>query len=243
MCIIGVMMNQHPEFPFILAANRDELLERPTKALHLQEGIFFAGKDKQAGGTWLGVSLEGRIAALTNVRRPDQDKSRGRSRGELVPAWLSGNDISQLPFNKYSGFNLLYGTKDQLHYTTNQPAERAVLNEGIYTLSNADLHTAWPKTTFLKQKLKDSIHLQRDELVETLLHALSKSDPWPEKMLPDTGVGMELEKKLSPLNIRMDHYGSRCSSILLIDHQNNVYFKERQLQDPVFDTDIHFRIN
>lgn len=232
MCLIGTAMKVHPDFPFIIAANRDEFIHRPALEADFWEENFIAGKDISQGGTWIGISADGRIAAVTNVRDPDEGSNFPYSRGMLVPAWLKQKNMDEYFSKKhlYGGFNFLYGTKDQLQYVTNKKSYSQTLKKGIYTLSNADLYTSWPKTACLSKDMKKLMNQNKKELIEGLFHSLSRASYWPEGTLPDTGIGKELEKKLSPAFVSMEEYGTRCSTVILIDNHNVATFIERSFR-------------
>ncbi|TMW73532.1 NRDE family protein [Alteribacter natronophilus] len=238
MCLIGVSMKQNNEFPFIMAANRDEFYERPTQKLHQweDEPEILAGRDEVAGGTWMGMSQSGRIAALTNVREVPGHENPKKSRGNIVRDYLGDPLLPAEDFlgklneeaTLYDGFNLLAGTPDKLHYVSNRSSSTETLTKGIYGLSNGTLHSDWPKVRYLKRGMAElGNSLSRAELTERLFSLLQEADPFPDKHLPDTGVGMELERMLSPLFIQAESYGTRCSTILLMDDSGRLVMTER----------------
>lgn len=235
MCLINFKMNQHPMYKLIVAANRDEFYERPTAIAHFweEQPNLLAGRDLRGMGTWLGITKEGRFAALTNIRGFEEDKIKMKSRGELVRHYLEGNQsaeayLEQLKKEKdnYSGFNLLVGHVDQLWYFNNQQGNIENVESGIHGLSNHFLDTPWPKVIKGKTELVNYAKEHTTLDVDQLFNLLSDSEKATEN-LPDTGVDPELERQLSPLFIETPNYGTRCSTVLLVDHDNNVTFVER----------------
>jgi uncharacterized protein with NRDE domain len=235
MCIILFAINQHPKYKFILAANRDEFYNRPTAYANFwaENPDVLAGKDLVCGGTWLGVTKNGRFAAVTNFRAPNQPKGE-LSRGNLVKDFLFGNEtpnqyLQQIQADKasFTGFNLLVGelsNEVNLSYYSNISDEIIALNSGIYGLSNHLLDTNWQKVKSGKTKLQNSLNnLSTDNLLEILADKTQAKD----EDLPNTGVGIERERILSPIFIETPIYGTRCSTVLSVEHSNNVEFIER----------------
>lgn len=235
MCVIFLAINQHPKYKFIVAANRDEFYERPTAQANFwaDNEHILAGKDLLHDGTWLGVTQHGRFAAVTNFRNPEQPKG-SISRGNLVKDFLSGKDSSnsylqqiQADKDNYTGFNLLIGdfSKDiDISYYSNISDEIISLDSGIYGLSNHLLDTAWHKVKSGKLRLESTLNnLTTDVLFEILADKTKAND----QDLPNTGVGVEREQILSPIFIETPIYGTRCSTVLLVDTDNNVEFIER----------------
>ncbi|SDN35670.1 NRDE family protein [Alkalicoccus daliensis] len=232
MCIIGTALQVHESFPFILAANRDEFIQRPASSAHWWNGNFVAGKDLSQGGTWLGLAQDGKIGALTNVRAPEEDGLAEYSRGMLIPLWLKEGEITSLLEKKFKfgGFNMFYGTIKDLYYVSNKTNKFIKLETGIHTISNADLSTEWPKTAQLKKDFESFMDLPKNQLIEALFSALYKKEKWPDKVLPDTGVGLELERSLSPAFIEMEDYGTRCSTVILVNNDGVATFIERSFR-------------
>ncbi|NJP38876.1 NRDE family protein [Alkalicoccus luteus] len=228
LCIIGVMYNEHPDYQLVLAANRDEFKSRPTARPFFREEGMLAGKDEMKGGTWLGINRSGRFAAVTNIRSGQPLEAPAFSRGELVPAWVNDDDFDSYIARRdeTDGFNLLYGTMENLFYVNNKEHPPHELKSGIYSLSNADLYTLWPKTKQLQKDLMKAETLQGEQLVSYLFDALAKRDAFPDEMLPDTGVGIELERRLSSAFIDMPEYGTRCSTVILVDRSGSCQFIE-----------------
>ena len=242
MCIILLAYKSHPVYPLILAANRDEFYERPTAVAHFWEDAagLLGGRDLERGGTWLGVTEAGRIAAITNFREPGQRVADAPSRGRLVSDFLHSHETPQaylerlaIDAGQYNGFNLIVGDSQSLYYYSNRgPAPRA-LAPGVYGVSNHLLDTPWPKVAKGKEAFAEILFagdaLQPDAIFR-LLADRSRAD---DSCLPDTGMGLEVERYLSPLFITSPVYGTRSSTVLLQDHENRMTFIERTFtRDP-----------
>lgn len=232
MCLIVFAWRPSHAQPLILAANRDEFYARPTLPLAQWEDApqVYAGRDLEAGGTWLGISADGRFAALTNIREPGKPPGR-RSRGELVARFLT-SDVSMDEYlseiatrsSEYGGFNLLVGDRQQLHFLNgNDPIPRR-LEAGVYGVSNAGLDTPWPK--LVKAKAALSEHLENPD-PEALFGFLIDHAPAPEAELPSTGVGLATEKLLSSVFIASPNYGTRASTVLLVNADGSRRLIER----------------
>ncbi len=236
MCLITFSYKQHARYPLIFAANRDEDYERPSRPAQFwdENPTILAGKDLQAGGTWLGINKYGEFSAITNYRDPNIEKENPPSRGQLVLNFLESNEDAhshlsniQLHAEKYMGFNLLAGSLDQLGYYSNQQDDILLLDSGLYGLSNHLLETPWPKVRRAKTKIQSII--SNDRITpEALFDLLADNQQAPEEELPDTGIPKDIEKKVSPIFIQSDGYGTRCSTILLIDHNGEATFAERR---------------
>lgn len=236
MCLILLAWNRHPEYRLILAANRDEFHARPTSPAAwwgAPPGVL-AGRDLAGGGTWFGVDRRGRWAAVTNFRDPAQPQRQHRSRGLLVrdflaadaepDAWLAAVATKA---DAYRAFNLLAGDRDRLACFESRGGHSRLLAPGIYGLSNALLDTPWPKVAAGKAAL--SRLLQAEEVAaEPLFTLLADRTPAPEGELPDTGIGRERERLLSPRFICSPDYGTRCSTLLLVGRDGRVEFRERR---------------
>ncbi|QUW22423.1 NRDE family protein [Sporosarcina sp. Marseille-Q4063] len=243
MCLINFHLKDHPNYKLIVAANRDEFYERPTRPAHFwkDEPGLLAGRDLVQMGTWLGITKSGRFAALTNYRNPAEFGVVKESRGEIVKNFLvedtSPSDfIHKLNTKKdlYNGFNILIGNTEQLHYYNNINEQIIVIPPGTHGLSNRFLNTPWPKVIKGKEMLQNYVTkneiMDADELFNILMNAELAEDA----SLPKTGVELELERQLSPLFIQTPNYGTRCSTILLVDHDNNVTFIERTYENGQF---------
>lgn len=236
MCLILFSYMNHSRYKLIMASNRDEFYERPTRQLSFwpENPDILAGRDERNLGTWLGVSRNGKIAAITNFRNLQAIKSDGPSRGLLVSDYLQGHSSPRdyleaiKPNSKaYSGFNLLLGDRDGLFYYSNMGENVQVVESGIHGLCNAFLDTPWPKVERGKRFLADAIGRSDEVSVDDLFDLLSDTQHPPDHQLPDTGIELEWERLLSPLFIKSPIYGTRSSAIVLVDHDGRITFVER----------------
>lgn len=238
MCVIFAAYKQHRKYPLILLANRDEFYDRPTaSAAHWEDDLrIYAGRDQVAGGTWIGISTEGRFAAVTNYRDPRAAPGE-RSRGALVADHLSseGSTESYLEgvaanASRYSGFNLLAGrmTKkvNELFYFSNRGDGIKKLGSGIYGLSNHLLNTAWPKVSNGLAHFSDLV--KQDEIrLDECFDLLDDKTLAADEELPDTGIGIDKERLLSPIFIRTPVYGTRSSTVVLYSNEAGLTLDER----------------
>lgn len=239
MCLIVFAWRAHPDFPLVLGANRDEFLDRPTRpaAFWPEQPDLLAGRDLRGGGTWLGVTRSGRIAAVTNFRQGTAARSDLRSRGLLVfdflvadraPAvYLAGVAAER---RAYEGFNLLAGVGHELHYFSNRGGDPEPVAPGVHGLSNALLDTPWPKVERAKSALARLLDRDRAALVDGVLALLADRVRPADHELPSTGVSLEWERCLSPVFIASPDYGTRSSTVLLVDRRGSVTFLERSFE-------------
>lgn len=232
MCLIVLAWRPGHAQPLLLAANRDEFYERPSQPLAAWPDApgLFAGRDLQAGGTWLGVGPDGRFAALTNIRDPGQAQG-ACSRGELPLAFLRGalnteGYLQQLAerHRDYSGFNLLLGDNQQLWHFNSQQGRATALAAGIHGLSNADLDTPWPKLQRAKHALGQALH---EPNPEALLALLADATQAADEQLPQTGIGLTGERLLSSVFIASATYGTRASTALIVNADGSRLLAER----------------
>ena len=232
MCLIALALDQHPRFPVVIASNRDEFLARPAAALDWwqDDGAtqILGGRDLEAGGTWLALSAQGRLAMLTNVRDLPRHSPQAPSRGAVVPAWLA-TPHSMTSFWReaasrgHNPFNLLAADlpTGRWWWADDKAREPRALGAGVYGLSNAALDTPWPKVSALKSALSAALACAatQAELEEGLFAALADRTRAPDHALPDTGVGLERERWLAPAFIRTPDaaYGTRCSTLLIAE--------------------------
>jgi uncharacterized protein with NRDE domain len=228
--------DQHPDYELIFAANRDEFYDRPTSPLAFWENMpdIIAGRDMKGNGTWLGVDRKGRFAAVTNYRDPAQNLPHAPTRGELVSEFITASETAQTYIQKiasvgqrYNGFNLLIGDRSGVWYYSNRGNDIQKLNPGLFGISNHLIETPWPKVKKGKTELQDLLSAQRDIDCEDILKILADQSVPPDETLPDTGVGIEWERILSPLFITSQDYGTRSSSVLLMKRNGRVIFVER----------------
>jgi uncharacterized protein with NRDE domain len=235
MCLLLFAWKAHPFYPLILAANRDEFYERPSAPADFWEDApeLLAGRDLKEGGTWLGLTRSGRLAALTNYRDPASLKIEAPSRGRLTTDYLLGNEKPQTYLERiapeafrYNGFSLLVGDFSDLFYLSNRGTQLR-LAPGIYGLSNSLLDVPWPKVARGKKRLGDLLSKKVRPTAEAVFKFLSDRSRPPDNQLPETGVGLEWERILSPLFIQSAVYGTRSSTALFIDRDGNATFSER----------------
>jgi uncharacterized protein with NRDE domain len=232
MCLILVAWRAHPHYPLVLAANRDEFHARAAApAAWWPQPQILAGRDLSAGGTWLGVARDGRFAALTNYRDPTRAQHAGPSRGELVPAALSSllpleQQLQQLRRSacNYNDFNLIFSDGERLAVFESVPGDGRILGPGVYALSNHLLDTPWPKVLAAKSALGAALARLPDE--RALLELLRDEHQADDAQLPRTGVSLDWERLLSSAFIRAPEYGTRCSSLVLLDRHGGVQFSE-----------------
>ena len=241
MCLILFSYAKQPGYPLILLANRDEFFERATLPLAAWKDApgIFGGRDLKGNGTWLGISRAGRMAALTNYRDPAAQKSQAPSRGLLVSRFLETTDRPDTYLEKvgrighrYNGFNLWLGDLRENWYYSNCYGTITCLQPGIYGLSNHLIDTGWPKVVKGKRRLASVLNQKTPWHTEDLFGILSDCAPAPDHELPDTGVGLEWERLLSPLFITSAAYGTRSSSVILISDTGEVTFEERSFDPP-----------
>jgi uncharacterized protein with NRDE domain len=236
MCLILLAHGAHPDYPLVIAANRDEYYRRPTaKAAFWQDHPrILAGRDLECMGTWLGVTRAGRFAALTNFRDPRERKTDAPSRGQLVSDFLASErepreylEEVATRAQQYNGFNLLAGDVDGIFYFCSRTETMQQVSRGIHGLSNHLLDTPWPKVARGKQRLQAA--LADEPSTEALLDLLHDREPEAESELPDTGVGADLERVLSPALIVSPQYGTRASTAVLFGGDGCVSFSERTI--------------
>ena len=236
MCLILLAWHAHPDYPLIFAGNRDEAYDRPSVAADFwkDQPDIFGGRDLEKGGTWLGLARAGRFAAVTNYRDGRARKAAPLSRGELTAGFLRGSGEphdyleSVAPAaGQYGGFSLLVGNFDRLCYLSNRGNGIEDLSPGVHGLSNHLLDTPWPKVRRGTQRLSALLKSGEAALLEGLFDALSDRSPAPDAELPDSGVGLPRERELSPAFIAGERYGTRASTVLLVNRGNEALFVER----------------
>jgi len=236
MCTILFSFRSVPGERLVLLANRDEFYNRPTAAAGTWEDApdVYAGRDLVAGGTWLGVTGSGRIAAVTNYRDPGQAPGE-LSRGALVADFLKGDAspreyLREIEKNagRYTGFNLIVGDilgAGSLFYFSNRGEGIEELGTGLYGLSNHLLNTPWPKVRRGKERLREL--LDRGAPERDLFGLLADRTIAPDEELPDTGVGIEIERQLSPIFIETPIYGTRSSTVVRFSDEGGISFEEK----------------
>ena len=240
MCLIAFAWNADPDYPLVVAANRDEWHDRPTAPATWWDDHpdILAGRDLKAGGTWLGISRNGRFAALTNFRDPSDKKSDAPSRGHLVSRFLTGEESARdylvtlcEDAPRYQGFNLLAGDRHSLFYFSSRIGEILPVPAGVHGLSNHTLNEPWPKVERAKSSLGAALQakMPEDARQMAIYDFLSDKSKAPDEALPDTGVGRDWERILSPALIITEKYGTRCSTVLSMSSRDEVAFEERSL--------------
>lgn len=232
MCLIVVGWRAHADYPLVVAANRDEFYARPTAdaAPWPEAPTVFAGIDLEAGGTWLGITRNGRFAAVTNVREPDMAKGRF-SRGMLTRDFLlsgqAASDFAQsIDGRDYSGFNLLLSDGEALVYCSNRDSEPRLLPPGVYGLSNHRLDSPWPKLLTARQRFAAALPALPDE--SALCALLADDAIVADSELPQTGVSLEWERRLSAIFVKSENYGTRASTIAWQRRDGAVHLHEQR---------------
>lgn len=242
MCLISFAYKVDKEFDLVVAANRDEYYHRPTAQADYWEDAphVLAGRDLEKMRTWMGVTKSGRFAALTNYRDPNEDRTGKRSRGEVVSHYLIGKEHPldylkqiQRKHKQFPGFNIIIGDRNSLFYYSNIVNEIKKLNPGLYGLSNHLLDTPWPKVRKGKEGLKTCLENSRERIEECLFSSLQCADPARDEELPKTGVSLEWERVLSPLFIQTPSYGTRCSTLLLMNQTEINYFERTHIKGEI----------
>jgi uncharacterized protein with NRDE domain len=236
MCLLLLSYDMHPDYRLILAANRDEYYDRPTRPISFWEDApnILAGRDLKCQGTWLALTRNGRIGAITNFREQAIQNKNAPSRGLLVSDFDSWQKSPKKYLehietigHRYNGFNLLVGDRSDIYYYSNRGNCIQKITPGIYGVSNHLLDTPWPKVEKGKADLKALITGKSDIYPEDIFGLLVDISIPPDDRLPDTGVGIDWERILSPLFITSDIYGTRSSSIILEERSGKVTFWER----------------
>lgn len=233
MCLVLLVWRMHPQYPLVVAANRDEFHARPASPAgwwpdHPQ---ILAGRDEQAGGTWLGLTRTGRFAALTNYRDPQQRRAAAPSRGALVAHLLStaGSVAEGLAHlrdvgDDYNAFNMIFSDGERLGIYESTRQQGRELGPGIYGLSNHLLDTPWPKVQDSKSRLQAALSGLTDSA--PLLALLRDDRPASDERLPATGISLQWERLLSSAFVKAPDYGTRCSTIIRMERTGGAYFDE-----------------
>lgn len=255
MCLIAISWQPQAPVPLIIAANRDEFYARPTQALHRwADQAIVAGKDLQANGTWLGVSLSGRVAALTNYRDPSQNRLGAPSRGDITTAFLTGSGTSEQYLqalaaraHAFNPFNLLVFDGLSLMGFESRHRRAFKLPEGVSVVSNADFNVPWPKVARLRDGVTQALRQNNFEGesqpgINALFALLADRRKAPDEKLPQTGIPIEREKALSAEFIHTLDYGTRASSVVLVG-RNRAELVERSFNVNGFAGEVHQRID
>ncbi|HKY00999.1 MAG TPA: NRDE family protein [Burkholderiales bacterium] len=247
MCLILFAHQAHDDYPLIVAANRDEWHNRPTVPSEFWDTHpdLLAGRDLQAGGTWMGITRAGRFAALTNFRDVEAYDPAAPSRGLLVLDYLRDRVGAESYLNglaqragAYRGFNILAGDMRDLYFYSNRQSAAVRVEPGVHGLSNALMDTPWPKV----RRGMEAIQAQLDgtPTAEALLDLLERTDQAPDEALPQTGVSLDWERRLSAAHILHSEYGTRSATVFLRHRSGQCIWVERSY-DPEGHTQIERR--
>jgi len=233
MCLVALAIDHDRRFPLVVASNRDEFYARPAARLGWWTPAgggpaVLGGRDLESGGTWMGLTQQGRFAFLTNVRDPKRHDAQAPTRGSIVPDWLSGRDEAdrywmRTALSGHNGFNLVAAdfTAGECFWASSTETSPRRLARGIYGLSNGGLDTPWPKVVDLKTRLRDALRQVEtvDALAARLFAALADREVPPDAKLPSTGVPIEWERALASAFVRSrEHaYGTRCSTLVITE--------------------------
>jgi len=234
MCILFLAINQHPQYPLLICANRDEFYQRPTQQAHFwrSDPSILAGKDQQAGGSWLGVNKQKYFAAITNIRTGDRPSEEKRSRGELVTLALSQNSPINFQWLKkhsdaYNPFNLVYGDLEDLVCYCSTNKTQISLKDGFHAVSNGMLDDVWPKMAKGEQQLEALVKSSEKIDSERLFSILKNREQASSHLLPKTGVPDEWEQLLSSIFIKSRDYGTRSSCVMMLSESRSLEFFEQ----------------
>jgi uncharacterized protein with NRDE domain len=247
MCLIG--LRREIDGRLIMAANRDEFADRPTAAMSWWTEGILAGRDLRAGGTWLGIHPDGRIAAVTNVRDPSlsPDALPRDSRGEMVVEFLLGEEppmaFAQRMLSLQSapaGYNLILGAFTQQGLSEciwlgGRTRQMRPIQPGIAVLSNAELDTPWPKVERLRQAMTHDNAQGLEEAMSCAGHA-------PDHALPNTGVPVEWERRLSATLITGADYHTRSTTLLTLDARGGDVREITRRPDGSVAQDVRFEL-
>jgi len=233
-CLIVLSFGKHPDYPLVLAANRDEFHARPTRDAHWwpdKPGVV-GGRDLQAGGTWLALHKSGRFATVTNFRDAQPTSPKHRSRGHLVTGFLEGNSspkdyLEEIDENAYAGFNLIVGTVNEVAYLSNREKGTRELSPGTYGLSNALLDGPWHKVESSRQKL--AAMLAEGSVNETsLIRLMNDRNKGPVAEVESGRLDFTRAHAITAPFIVMPDYGTRCTTVVLVDRNGNWHLTERR---------------
>jgi uncharacterized protein with NRDE domain len=233
MCLVALAIDQNRRFPLVVASNRDEYFKRPTAGLawwapRPGDPAILSGRDLESGGTWMGLTAQGRLALLTNVRGVLPLEIGAPSRGRVVTEWLTGREQTgdfwmRTALSGHNGFNLIAADfrRGECFWASNTDPHPQRLDRGVYGLSNGGLDAPWPKVDALKNRLQASLGTARsvDTLATQLFSALADRRPAPDEALPHTGIPLEMERRLSAAFIGTpdQRYGTRCSTLIITE--------------------------
>lgn len=254
MCLITFRYGHHDRYKLILAANRDEAYNRASAGANYwpSHSDLLAGRDLEANGTWFGITKDGKIAAITNCHgeefvEPTADK---QSRGHILTDYLTQDGsaeifIQNLILNKdhYQPFNVLLGSVDTLYHFNSRDTDFTALTKGTHSLSNATLNTPWPKVKKTRETLDTIIQSEKDYLVDLFAMMMDKT-PASDNEIPEAPLPLAIRRKASANFIETEHFGTKSTTVLLVDWDNNVTYVERTYlaDDKSEDRTFHFQI-
>ncbi len=246
MCILALAWHVLEHTPILMISNRDEFYHRPAKVLHhWHNSPIYAGQDIEQGGTWQGVTEQGRWAVVTNFRDATDKTDYPTSRGDLVTDFLL-SDLSPIRFaqrleqiqNNYAGFNLIVGNREQAVYMSNRGEAPQILAKGVYVVSNGLMTEHWEKTARLRKRFTQELLplMQLSEIslavqLEATWDILQDQRKVSKDLLPDTGIVKEMEELLSSTFIQSPVYGTRCSNYFSVSDQQLFWMEKTQQGD------------
>jgi uncharacterized protein with NRDE domain len=237
MCLILFSIHAHRHFPLVVAANRDENYSRPAAPAAFWEDHpeVYAGRDLEKGGTWMGIHRNGRFAAITNYREGVPAAAAPRSRGELVSHFLTGDESAADYFRRvsaddteYNPYSMIAGDLSALHFHSNRGNGMQPVAPGVHGLSNHLLDTAWPKVTKGTAAVEATLALDDPDAISAAMFAVLADHTPAQDPLPDTGITRQRERELSPPFITGEHYGTRTSTVLLVQASGEVFVHEKR---------------
>ena len=250
MCILFIALEQHPDYPVIICANRDEFHQRPTQNMHWwPKQNILAGKDLKAGGSWLGLNSHSYFAALTNFRRPESFDESKRSRGDIVVQALTQSSIETEQYlsaesHQYNDFNLIFGALNNLQTFDSVKQKFVKLTPGFHSICNGALDDIWPKMALGLKNIEDLI-TDNNVTVDALFSLMKNQQTAEEHNLPSTGISGSLEALLSSIFIVSPNYGTRSSAIILQAKNGEVSVYETHYNtkgEAVNDNQSHFTL-
>lgn len=241
MCLVLVAWQEHDDFPLIVAGNRDEFHARPTEPLHwwADQPDVLAGRDLQAGGTWLALGRSGRFATVTNFRDAVPPQAGYRSRGMLVTDFVEGGMspleyVESIDSDAYSGFNLFVSDGETLAFANNRDGAPRLLEPGVYGLANASLDAPWHKTLVSKERLGAILAAGSENpgAVNTsaLLKLLDDRELGPAHDVSTNGLSFNRAHAMTAPFIVQPDYGTRSSTVVLYPEAGDVEIVERRFK-------------
>lgn len=249
MCIVAIAWQHHPRWKLLAIGNRDELHARPASPIGRWNGKehLIAGQDIQVGGTWLGISEQGRFAVVTNVAQTEPPSPDAASRGSLLKDFLSGDgqyaNLDTIDYSRFNPFNLLTVSGDVAKIISNKSNRTCQeLMPGVYGLSNGTLDHPWSKSALLNQSLESWLNNDAEDF-EWLLSELRNQEPIADQGAISDETGRPPRPEYSSIFINNGVYGTRCSSIVAVEQDGTGKFIEERFNSngqSIGQTDIDF---